>query len=98
MADIKVPMAALRKIRREDRKLAREVRNDAADACGMRRLQFMRALAAGDVDCNEQLRLSLIEHPDAGEWDIDVDKLKEILAMILDFIKQLLAIFGMFAV
>jgi len=89
------PQAAFRRITRSERKLAREVIRDAANAAGMRRLEFMRAVQAGDVEATGELKLSLAGHEDARE--IDIERLKEIFAMILDFIKQLLAIFSMFA-
>jgi len=89
------PQAALRRITRSERKLAREVIRDAAEAAGMRRLEFMRAVDEGDVEANDELKLSLLQHPGARE--IDIERFKEILAVILDFIKQLLAIFAMFA-
>ena len=89
------PQAALRRITRSERKLAREVIRDAANAAGMRRLEFMRAVDEGDVGANDELKLSLLQHP--GARDIDIERFKEILAVILDFIKQLLALFAMFA-
>ena len=89
------PQAALRRITRSERKLAREVIRDAANAAGMRRLEFMRAVDEGDVEANDELKLSLLQHP--GARDIDIERFKEILAVILDFIKQLLALFAMFA-
>ena len=55
----------------------------------------MRAVDRGDTVANDELKLSLAEHEDARE--IDIERLKEIFAMILDFISQLLALFSMFA-
>ena len=89
------PQASLRRMTRAERKLAMAVIDDAANACGMRRLEFMRAVKRGDAVANDELKLSLAANEDARE--IDIDRLKEILEMILDFISQLLAIFGMFA-
>jgi len=89
------PEAALRKTTRAERKLAKEVIRDAAEAAGMRRLEFMRAVQAGDVSANAELKLSLVAHEDARE--IDIERLKEIFQMILDFISQLMALFSMFA-
>ena len=89
------PQASLRRMTRAERKLALEVIDDAAKACGMRRLEFMRAVKRGDAVANDELKLSLAANEDARE--IDVDRLRELLQVILDFISQLLAIFGMFA-
>lgn len=89
------PQAALRRMSRSERKLAREVIRDAAEAAGMRRLEFMRAVQAGDVEANDELKLSLAASDAALE--VDVERLREILTMLLDFISQLLAIFSMFA-
>ena len=89
------PPAARDRMTRAERKLAREVIADAADACGMRRLQFMRAVDQGDPTANDELKVSLAAHDDVGE--IDIDRLREILEMILEFISKLIAMFGMFA-
>ena len=89
------PQAALRKMTRAERKLARDVIADAAEAAGMRRLEFMRAVDRGDQYCKDELKMSLAAHDEARE--IDIERLQEILQMILDFISQLLALFGMFA-
>lgn len=88
------PVARVR-VTRTERKLAREVIADAADACGMRRLEFLRAVDRGDTEAHDELRLSLVAHDAVGE--VDIDRLHEILQMILDFISQLLAMFGMFS-
>ena len=90
-----VAQAELRKMTRAERKLAREVIADAADAAGMRRLEFMRAANRGDRVAVDELKVSLAAHDEARE--IDIDRLQEILQMILDFIKQLLELFSMFA-
>lgn len=79
------------RMNREDRKLAREVRNDAASAMGMRRLEFMRAIAREDQDALDELKMSLVER--AG-LDFDPDRFQQILDMIIAFIKALMAIFG----
>jgi len=84
-------------IRREDRKLAREIIADAASACGMRRLEFMRAVNSGDEDANDELRLSVstrcaLDKPGS----IDVERLREILQMVMEVITRLLEIFSMF--
>lgn len=89
------PQAALRRMSRSERKLAREVLRDAAEAAGMRRLEFMRAVNNGDVEANDELKMSLAASDVARE--VDVERLREILQVILDFISQLLAIFSMFA-
>ena len=85
-----------RQLKRTERRLAREVVQDAALNAGMRRLEFMRAVNNGDPDAMDELRVSLASRDDAGE--IDTDKLKEILDMILEFIAALLEIFSAFAV
>jgi len=89
------PQAGLRRISRAERKLAREVIRDAAKAQGVSRLKFMRAVNRGEEAALDELKISLAAHEDARE--IDIDRLREILQVILDFIKQLLALFGMFA-
>ena len=87
-------------IGREDRKLARELIADAASACGMRRLEFMRAVNSGDEDANDELRLSVstrcaLDTHKPGT--IDVERLREILQMVMEVITRLLEIFSMFA-
>jgi len=94
-ADDDAPQTALRRMTRAERKLAREVIADAADAAGMRRLEFMRAVSNGDVIATDELKMSLASHEDVRE--IDIDRLKEIFQMILDFISQLMALFSLFA-
>ena len=89
------PQAGLRKFNRSQRKLAKEVIRDAAESCGMRRLEFLRAVDAGDRNATDELKLSLAAHEEVGE--IDPDRLQEILQMILEFIKALLELFAMFA-
>ena len=89
------PQASLRRMSRTERKLAREVRNDAAEALGLTRLAFMRRWIAGEKEAREQLKLSFAEHPDARE--IDIDRWNEIFAMIMEWIKQIMAIFALFA-
>ena len=82
-----------REFTRKERKQARKVIRNAAEAAGMRRVAFMRAVDAGDQECVDELKVSLAASGMAGE--VDIDRLKEILQMILEFIKQLLAIFAM---
>jgi len=89
------PQASLRNMTRAERKLAREVIADAADAAGMRRLEFMRAVNNGDVIATDELKMSLASHEEVRE--IDIERLKEIFQMILDFISQLMALFSLFA-
>jgi len=89
------PFVGLGKFTRAERKLAKEAIQDAAQACGMRRMEFCRAVNEGNAGCVEELKVSLATHEDVSE--IDIERLREILQMILDFIKQLMAIFGMFA-
>lgn len=89
------PFAALGKFSRADRKLAREVIADAAETCGMTRLQFMRAVRAGDQKCVDEMKVSLAMSDDAPGFDLD--QFQQILNMILDFIARLLELFGLFA-
>jgi len=88
------PQAA-RRMTRAERKVAREVIRDAAEAAGMRRLQFMRAVENGDSAAVEELKVSLASQAESGE--IDVDRLREIFNMILEFITKLLQLFALFA-
>ena len=94
-ADDDSPQAAMRRMSRADRKLAREVVRDAADAAGMRRLEFMRAVQDEDPDAMDELKVSLAQHDDALRFD--PDEFGQFLTMILEFIEKLLAIFAMFA-
>ena len=87
------PMAAGRRLTRAERKLAREVIADAAQAAGMRRLEFMRAVHRGDQAAIDELKVSLSTRDEAREWDID--RLREILDLILAFIEKLLALFAL---
>jgi len=89
------PTPARKRFSRAERKLAREVIRDAAESAGMSRLRFMRAVDRGDQAALDELKVSLAGHEEAAE--IDVDRLREILQVILDFISQLLALFSMFA-
>jgi hypothetical protein len=84
---------------RTERKLTREIIRDAADACGMRRMEFMRSVDRGDATANEELKASIAAHEYSDKpGEIDIDRLKEILEMILEFISRLLEIFSVFAV
>jgi hypothetical protein len=89
------PLAAMRRMSRSDRRLAKEVLRDAAEAAGMRRLEFCRAVQRGDEDAMDELKLSLASHDDALRFD--PDQFSSFLDTILKFIEQLLAIFSMFA-
>jgi hypothetical protein len=97
------PLAAMRRMSRSDRRLAKEVLRDAAEAAGMRRLEFCRAVQRGDEDAMDELKLSLASHDDALRFDPDqfssfLDTMfSSFLDTILKFIEQLLAIFSMFA-
>ena len=90
------------RLRNEQKRLALHVRNDAADALGMRRLEFMRGLDDGDEECIDQLKVSIADNvagdpEEVAPEEIDVDQLQEILHMILEFIRQLLSIFMAFS-
>jgi len=87
------PTPARRDMTRAERKLARDVIADAAEAAGMRRLEFMRKVNAGDTVACEELKVSLAAHPDARE--IDIDRLRELLDLILEFIAKLLSLFAL---
>jgi hypothetical protein len=89
------PQASLRRMSRADRRLAREVVRDAAEAAGMRRLEFMRAVVDEDQDAVDELKLSLALHDNA--LGFDPDEFGQFLAMILEFIEMLMAMFSMFA-
>jgi hypothetical protein len=96
--DVESPQAAqagIGRMKSSDRRLARAVRNDAAEAMGMRRLEFMRAVIDDDQEANDQLKLSLAEQDDAIKFD--PDEFGQFLEMIIQFIERLLAIFSMFA-
>lgn len=88
------PFTRLDRFSRADRKLAREVIADASQALGMRRLEFMREVGAGNETCLAELKTSLVMHDDAPGFD--PERFQEILQMILDFIKQLLELFSLF--
>jgi len=96
------PFAALGRFSRADRKMAREVMRDAADAMGESRREFMRGVMTekaadykGSTPHLDELETSLALHDDAPGFDID--EFARILDMIIEFIKKLMAIFGMFA-
>ena len=108
------PQVGWGKTTRAERKLAQKIRNDAAEILGMRRVEFLRTLNAeikakkinrqAATPCLNQLKLSLLECPEAIELgiinertgEIDVDRFQEILRIILDFLSQLFAMFQMF--
>ena len=84
------------KIGRQEQKFANVVIRDAADACGMSRREFLEAVNTGDPEATEELRLSILAVSDGKPEVIDIERLKEILAMILDFIRRLLELFKAF--
>ncbi len=88
-----------RKFSRADRKLAKEVIRDAAESMGLSRREFVKGVRAeqakdykGMTPHTDELKMSLAMHDGVGE--IDIDRLREILQMIFQFIAKLLAIFG----
>jgi len=84
--------ASLRKISRGDRREAREIRNEAAASMGIKRIAFMRAVVAGDEDAVDELKLAILDSDDSLMFDIE--RFQEILAMILEFFRAFMLIFG----
>lgn len=95
---------AKRKFTRAERKLAREVIKDAAEAMGESRRTFMQGVSAernagyeGPTPHLEELETSLAMHDDAAGFFDDMDEFGQFLEMLLAFIEKLLALFGMFS-
>jgi len=88
--------AILNKMSREERKAAREIRNDAADAMGVSRLRFNRMIANDDQEAIDELAMSLAESEYAERWEFDPERFQRFLDMIINFIKALMSIFGGF--
>jgi len=87
-------MKAYDRMTRRERQVARDVRDDAADEMGMRRIEFNRAVNRGDEDALAALKLSAIEmYPG---WEFDQEKFQAFLDMIIKFIQALMQIFSMF--
>jgi len=86
--------AVLGKMTRTERKVARDVRSDAAANAGMRRFQFMRAVVNGDEDAIEELKLSLLESETMAGWEYDEERFQRFLTMIINFFKAIMMIFG----
>ena len=88
------PKGFLRGMKRADRKMARAIRNNAAASFGVGRFEFMAAVVDGDVEAINELKMSILEQD--GSLELDIERLQEILDMVLDFIKALMAIFSGF--
>ena len=96
------PFAELGKFSRQDRRLARDVMRDAAEAMGQSRRELMRGVMServngyrGPTPHLDELETSLALHDDAPGFDIE--EFGRILEMIIEFIQKLMAIFGMFS-
>ena len=74
--------------RRQTRREALKVTRRASRMLGVRSGVFMRKLRSKDGDAQMAFAMA------AEEEGIDPDRLGEILQMILDFIKAIMAIFG----
>ena len=86
--------AILGRMSREERRLARDVRDDAAANMGMRRIQFMRAIINGDESAIAELKVSLSESDEMAGWEYDEERFARFLEMIINFIKAIMMIFG----
>ena len=85
--------AVFNRMSREDRRVARTIRNNAAESMELGRIRFMRLVVEGDQDALDELKLSLIESGAAG-WEYDEERFKRFLDMIIAFIRAIMAIFG----
>lgn len=74
---------------RDRREIARFVRR-ASRSMGMTRVEWLEAYEAGDEEVVAEANMM------GASLDIDIDRLREILEMILEFIKALMALFGGF--
>ena len=83
-----------KKLSLSERRIVREVIREAAEARGMRLRDFLEAVDNGDEECISELSVALYLHPKASE--IDVDRLREILQLILEFIRALIPILSLF--
>jgi len=86
--------AVLGKMTRTERRVARNVRNDAAASMGMSRRQFMWAVKNEDENAIEELKLSAIESEAMAGWEYDEERFQRFLNMIINFIKAIMMIFG----
>ncbi len=86
--------AILKRTTRTDRRLARQIRNEAAASMGLRRGQFMRLIAQDDEEAVGELKLALAESEEMAGWEFDPERFGKFLEMIISFIKALMAIFG----
>ena len=77
---------------RDERRFARGIRRDAADAMDMGRIEFMRAVVAGDEDAIDELKLAIVDADDSLMFDIE--RFQEIFTMILEFFRAFMLIFG----
>ena len=85
-------MKAFDRMSRDERRAARNVRNEAAASLGMRRIAFNRAVLNEDQDALDELRLAAAE----SEWEFDPERFQQFLDMIIAFIKAIMMIFGGF--
>lgn len=87
-------MKAYDRMTRDERRIARAVRDDAADEMGMRRFEFMRAVSNGDAEALAALKMSSIEMYPKREFN--PEDFQKFLDMIIKFIEALMQIFSMF--
>jgi len=87
-AEANVQLRKFRRLKRTDRiEVTRFVRHSSR-RMGMTRVEWLEAYEAGDTEVRKEAELAGVE------FDIDPDRLHEILDFILEFIKALLALFG----
>jgi len=76
--------------RRADREQAKRVFRAAVALSDFGPRELARKLRAGDEEARQAVLTVGEEHP---EWDIDIDRLKEILEFILEFIRAIMILF-----
>jgi len=90
-AEANVQLRKWRKLSLRDRVEAARFVRRAARRMGMRPAEWLEAFEAKDAEVSQEAEMTGVE------LDIDPDRLREILEIILEFIKALLALFGGFA-